>query len=540
MGATKTSLTEYLPDLPNGRHCSEAPNSAFEAQRFWMAYSPWLAAHGYTLFDMVTGNGYMIPYWVPPLVAVSAPVPYAFYHRDENVPVTPWLMGAVETRFAFAQDAQGRNIAIKVIESDSEEEKIYQHLLHCSELFDPDTFASVLPPICILRSTYRFSFVLMPMWGDRPFIKSMKTVRQVMDFMTDMLRGLSFLHDQRIAHRDIAHTNLISTISQFPSGQPIESYRSPSTEAFIGWDCFHPWDVYQGEFDYNPFAFDVACLGKLFMLRFAEYDCVAAEMQVFEFRIRSPDVLHKGLNPAYKVAMSKSVANRHIAINPDMARAIALDALWRAQSAGPKYAILTADWGADQGFKAGTLVIIENQATVSRSPGDARGIHIEPRPDEYTYKIKKYKIRHSFHSFMSPAFGKDVIPSRNLSFTNPLADLAAQPITWSDTEMGSAVYVLHNIEWTERGRLIKIPRGTPCTIEKLASRVGSQQGVRNTYQCRFWMQHNILDFDTSNSHTFWMYLRPLAHGEQPTIPKVHPPSLARRFPGPGEEFNPSR
>ncbi|OBZ77033.1 Cell division protein kinase 2 CRK1 [Grifola frondosa] len=214
-------------------------------------------------------------------------------------------MSWVEIRFAFAQDSQGRNIAIKVIESDSEEEKIYEHLLHCMELFDPETFANVLPPVCILRSSYKLSFVLMPMWGDLPFLKDIKTVREVMDFMLDMLRGLSFLHDQRIAHRDIAHTNLMincfipthyllidkqrpllekhrsssqaryclfdfNLSKRFPLGLPIESYRSQSTEAFIGWDAFHPRDVYQGEFEYNPFAFDVACLGNLLMFRFAD------------------------------------------------------------------------------------------------------------------------------------------------------------------------------------------------------------------------------------------------------------------------------
>ncbi|OBZ76511.1 hypothetical protein A0H81_03766 [Grifola frondosa] len=127
--------------------------------------------------------------------------------------------------------------------------------------------------------------------------------------MTDLLRGLMFLHEQRIATvwtlQDIAETNVMvnyfSAIPfckddglgpllakhrtsskaryclfdynlsiQYSLGMPIENYRSPSTEALRGWDGYHPRDVYQGEFEYNPFAFDVGCLGNLFMFRFAD------------------------------------------------------------------------------------------------------------------------------------------------------------------------------------------------------------------------------------------------------------------------------
>ncbi|OBZ74118.1 hypothetical protein A0H81_06460 [Grifola frondosa] len=310
MSSTKEDSDFALPDVPNREDFDSqwyltSPDHAFEAQSFWSAYRPWLARHGYTLFDTTIGLAPPIPYWVPPTVAVSAPVPYAFYHRDEDTPLAPWRMMWVQARFAFGQDTEGRNIAIKVIKSDSDEEKICNHLLQCSDLFHPDTFANVLPPVSIFKLPHQLSFVVMPMWSDQTAFECMRNVREVMNFVTDILRGLAFLHSQRIAHRDISLSNmmvnLFSAVNfrevnrlrpvlekhrsssharyclfdfnlsiQFPPGKPVEGYRSPSKEAYRGTDDYHPWDVYQGQFEYNPFAFDVGCLGNVFKSRFAD------------------------------------------------------------------------------------------------------------------------------------------------------------------------------------------------------------------------------------------------------------------------------
>ncbi|OBZ77645.1 hypothetical protein A0H81_02476 [Grifola frondosa] len=262
-----------------------APSHAFEAQRFWTAYRPWLAERGYVLYDMAIGPDMKVPYWFPPSAAVSAPPPYALYHRNESASLAPWQVMWVQARFAYAQDSQGRNVAIKVIKSDSEEERIYRHLLQCSELFNPDTFANVLPPLvywkfltsfCLLSCLCKLCSVGIAItkwvkcrWSDRTLLGDIKTVKEIMDFITDLLRGLSFLHDQRIAHRDIAECNVMvnyysatppdeinelrplleehrrsskarycifdyNLSKQFPSGELLENYRSPSTEALGG------------------------------------------------------------------------------------------------------------------------------------------------------------------------------------------------------------------------------------------------------------------------------------------------------------------
>ena len=50
---------------------------------------------------------------------------------------------------------------IKLTKKDSDEHRIYQELLHCSEA-SGQHFQGVLPPVAILDSKYDFSFVVMP------------------------------------------------------------------------------------------------------------------------------------------------------------------------------------------------------------------------------------------------------------------------------------------------------------------------------------------------------------------------------------------
>ena len=51
---------------------------------------------------------------------------------------------------------------------------------------------------------------------------------------------------------------------QLPAGVSVKDCRRPSHEAEMGADIYKPLDVWLGEPEYNPFAFDVGMLGNLF------------------------------------------------------------------------------------------------------------------------------------------------------------------------------------------------------------------------------------------------------------------------------------
>ncbi|KAI0355662.1 hypothetical protein OH77DRAFT_1495961 [Trametes cingulata] len=206
-------------------------------------------------------------------------------------------------RFASGQDAEGRDIIFKLVDLESMEYQIYKHLSECAALYVGGSPACVLPPTAIVHSPYQFAFVAMPMWGTRFPIHNFDSIRQIFTFIRCTLTGLSFLHENKIAHRDIHDTNIavnwycghghhetcaqrLSEHSrsplaayalfdfdlslQLPLETDVKRCRRPALEAFIGKRSYHPADVYQGESHYNPFAFDVACLGNLYLYHFAE------------------------------------------------------------------------------------------------------------------------------------------------------------------------------------------------------------------------------------------------------------------------------
>ena len=53
-----------------------------------------------------------------------------------------------------------------------------------------------------------------------------------------------------------------------PLDTPLESYYRPSEEALVGAPCYLPSDISLGEQFYNPFAYDVACLGNMYRVFF--------------------------------------------------------------------------------------------------------------------------------------------------------------------------------------------------------------------------------------------------------------------------------
>ena len=49
-------------------------------------------------------------------------------------------------------------------------------------------------------------------------------------------------------------------------GLPLASYRLPGYKSFCGDYSFQPEDAAYAQLEYNPFAFDVACLGNIFIV----------------------------------------------------------------------------------------------------------------------------------------------------------------------------------------------------------------------------------------------------------------------------------
>lgn len=55
----------------------------------------------------------------------------------------------------------------------------------------------------------------------------------------------------------------------FPQHIPLRDCRLPTEAAMEGGSRYGPFDMHYGEYDYDPFAYDVACLGNLFRTYYA-------------------------------------------------------------------------------------------------------------------------------------------------------------------------------------------------------------------------------------------------------------------------------
>ncbi|KAI0355650.1 hypothetical protein OH77DRAFT_1424591 [Trametes cingulata] len=293
--------SDELPQLPEPL---EELTNAEVMVPFWRGYDGWFQSRGILLYERHPPPGGTNTRWYPSKESTSSILPFAHRVAERSTKVTRVTGLQPMPRFAYAQDGSGRDLVIKIIKKGSTEDSINRCLLESVDSSNPDKFPFVLPPVAVLDSPYEFSFLVMPRWRSiSTLLETLVTVKQVLTFMKCLLIGLAFLHEQRIAHRDINTSNVLMNCYspaleewctedvvrehvrtsdevayclfdfdlslQLPLETDIRSARRPSLEAFRGAPAFHPSDVWCGPPTYNPFAFDVACLGNLLLYHFA-------------------------------------------------------------------------------------------------------------------------------------------------------------------------------------------------------------------------------------------------------------------------------
>ncbi|KAI0332318.1 hypothetical protein GY45DRAFT_1274190 [Cubamyces sp. BRFM 1775] len=262
---------------------------------FWGGYQSCVATFGFQFCNLHDND-----WWVPgPTPMASTPYATRCQHDGSAQPLRLHL----RPRFGYARDMRQQDLFVKLIDKGTAEDEIYRYLAGCKALYDSSTFPCVLPPTAIIGSPYKFAFAVMPMWGSRLCLAEFTTLREIFTFIRCTLTGLSFLHDHRIVHRDIHEVNVLvnwycldgnqdscsermrahyrspsalyalfdfDMALKLPSSTSLKDCRRPAEEAYSGHPEYQPDDVYQGERHYNPFAFDVACLGNLFLHYFVE------------------------------------------------------------------------------------------------------------------------------------------------------------------------------------------------------------------------------------------------------------------------------
>ncbi|XP_006455018.1 hypothetical protein AGABI2DRAFT_120971 [Agaricus bisporus var. bisporus H97] len=273
---------------------------------FWDSPSTleWFRQRGYTLYvrnELAEGQ----PWYSEPALACEhlreMHYPYPYYGSEENSKTPlPFKQGKI----AYAQETRdpSHHVAIKLIVTDSEEHRILQFLQSKGvEILKENC----LIPVRDILLNGPFSFAVMPRqvsitWGDMVHFPERGPIRSVIRIMHSMLKALVFLHENNILHRDIKLDNVL--ISHFADDAtnymdhsvrkrlqwsnelnyclfdfdismmlPADTDRTQCRLSYkLSWDGtgYQPHDTMQGEFDYNPFAYDVGTLGRVLCMRY--------------------------------------------------------------------------------------------------------------------------------------------------------------------------------------------------------------------------------------------------------------------------------
>ncbi|KAH9855099.1 hypothetical protein C2E23DRAFT_857839 [Lenzites betulinus] len=250
---------------------------------FWDCCEPWLAARGYQLHPrQFPYEDAPWKYWdYPPL---TAPSKYPFATRV-YVELKKQKFFTPPARIGWAQDSLRRDVALKLVHKDTDDYRTYQVLLRSGEHLQSNEHTGVL--------LYAFRVLLR-------FYAQVMLITTTSGHRT--LKGLSMLHALRIAHRDINTSNILIDSGCYHAGcstfdyplltkehrrardvhyalfdfnaarlLPDSSLRDchrPRREAMSVSSMYHPLDVLYGDPTYNPFAFDVASLGNIYVAWF--------------------------------------------------------------------------------------------------------------------------------------------------------------------------------------------------------------------------------------------------------------------------------
>ncbi|KAG6817388.1 hypothetical protein H0H93_007297 [Arthromyces matolae] len=234
----------------------------------------WFLQHGYTLYSAWKNNENSYYDGLTPQMSTiyddNPCFPYAFSGGDDL------------DRVMFAQDEQKRHVAIKIVKAGSPEYDILCFIREQGIHDSIEEFNHVIPVLDMLPFG-EFWFVVMPRWGDdfcRPVGPRLK---EVFDVLRGSLKDISsanilvnhfgrYYIEHRNPHRQQMRQQGRLTCGildfelsvKFPASYSDEQCRLPYRMSWHGTPGYTPLDTCQGEFDYDPFAWDVACMGLVF------------------------------------------------------------------------------------------------------------------------------------------------------------------------------------------------------------------------------------------------------------------------------------
>ncbi|CAL1698426.1 unnamed protein product [Somion occarium] len=284
-----------------------------ERNQVWDALEPWFQTHGYILYPR-TPAGFLIPPASVLYDLCTDAVQFPHAYAPEKTSLGRMMCPAPAVFPAVNRDR--RDVVIKILPSNSPELAIFKHLVTEPQRSNPMNLT--VPVLDLLYYDDNYSFVVMPRWATASSLPDtgFDSLRTAFQFAMSILQVLTSLHNNGIVYRpanvliNCYHSSEFCydfrpffTTKQarfvlcdfnlsvmFPSDTPLANRLLPVSESEWGSPEYHPPDVANGETVYDPFAYDVACLGGVLCATIGYLTPFAPELAPFLDRMITPDI----------------------------------------------------------------------------------------------------------------------------------------------------------------------------------------------------------------------------------------------------------
>lgn len=275
--------------------------SASSLREWWLStrVRQWFEDKGYFLYYPLVVKGASSDFLVPSMdfdqVGLSCDEPFPYAYTSGPRAKGDYLFGAPNThhgRVFYAQDSEARHVFIRAFKIGSPQLNIYKFL---NGKQNQSGFFDGIIPILEFLELDEYCFVVMPRWGRASSWEC--TLRSNLTFIHFLLKGLAFLHENNIVHRnldidkiaanhiinpklpamnearrDLQHAGkLVPALIDFDLAIQFSPDSSPSSRLLprrMAQRISVQRDLSQGEYRYDPFAYDVEAMGYMLCAQF--------------------------------------------------------------------------------------------------------------------------------------------------------------------------------------------------------------------------------------------------------------------------------
>ncbi|TFK19445.1 hypothetical protein FA15DRAFT_689498 [Coprinopsis marcescibilis] len=182
-------------------------DDANNTERLWMFLADFFASRGYFLYQRTPNSFKTFPTTKEAEGEDQYPFGRRFYFDSRIDACFDTIFGV---RNWAARDRLGREVIIRMAsasDSSPSELEIFRRLNSPHARADPRNHTLPVLDFIVYDG---LTFVVLPRWGLPLAEWHFGTVEQVLHFVKSMFEGIAFLHENRIAHRDILEQNMVA------------------------------------------------------------------------------------------------------------------------------------------------------------------------------------------------------------------------------------------------------------------------------------------------------------------------------------------